>query len=162
MVSSPACGLAALAFFVSAVTVGCDAATVDTAEHPSEFVGKWARVYPGGPPDTLELGPDGAVLQVSSGIDDQAPDTLNHWVIGRPLMPGGFCIGYRPRNFNCQSYLLRNDTLALANLKSAVFIRAGAARFRNARATVPAAPVPLRIDAPRPGDGVKRSGPSGR
>ncbi len=126
------------------------------ASHP--IAGTWVRVYPGeGAPDTLTLHAGGAVSGSGAGLDSTGLQYTN-WKVGDVIMPGGFCIGEGDqrngkRLWACQGFLLTGDTLALANQRRTVFIRAAA----SAAPHVDTAWTGPRetIAAPRPGEGVK-------
>lgn len=114
------------------VAIACNASpdsVVPSAEHPSAFAGRWVRVYPHvSGLDTLILHRDGSV----SGSLTQLNSTdyrLLRWKIGDRVMPGGFCIGEgdQPdgqRRYSCVGYRMIGDTLALADIRHTVLIRA--------------------------------------
>lgn len=125
------------------------------AEPVSPLVGRWVRVYPTeGALDTLELRPDGSVSGSVAGLDSMHY-AATRWQIGSDLMPGGFCIGAgrQPNGLNrmhCQGYLLRGDTLWLANQSRTAFLRPQAdgqlVAWTSNRGSA---------DAPVPGDSVR-------
>ena len=93
-------------------------------------------MYPrAGALDTLVLEATGRVGRLTAGIDDIGVP-LTRWYIGSPYSPGGLCFatdttGATPRGGTCQAFLVRGDTLWLANGVQAAFLRAGAGQPRQ-------------------------------
>jgi hypothetical protein len=126
--------------------------------HPEELVGRWVRVHPSASRrDTLTLGRDGSaegesvLLVTNAGTEWRR---ANRWKVGTELMPGGLCIR-DDAGYSCMGFLVRNDTLALANVDRRVYVRAEALGAddgmddANAPGTppdgiVPAAPAPFQ------------------
>ena len=147
----------------AAILSACEVERAPAAA-PHVLAGTWVRVYPRpGTPDTLILRTDGTVGGSTAGLDSiEFP--LTRWKVGDVLMPSGFCIGEGEqangkRLWACQGFHLSGDTLALANGRRTVFVRADASGkpVEDTAWTGPAGAIP----APRPGEGVKVVPPAG-
>jgi hypothetical protein len=110
-----------LAVLAAVSAVGCS--TPDAAKDPDHpLAGTWIRVFPEeGALDTLVLHADGRASGSFAGLDPMAYEP-DRWLLNNPLMPGGLCIGNSQRR-DCQGYVLRGDTLLLANRRRTAFVR---------------------------------------
>lgn len=128
--------------------VGCAAKeseeTVD-AQITSLVTGDWVEVYP--------RWDDGLILAIRA--DSTAAGTFfdadgagggrpaSAWKIGSRAMPAGLCIRFG-EEYSCQGFVVRGDSLFLADLRRTVLVRAAAVKRgeryiprRSARAPVP-------------------------
>jgi hypothetical protein len=96
-------------------------------DHPDSLVASWVRVYPPcGGCDTMVLHRDGSAAGPATSVYADPVEPILSWVVGVPYGPTDLCfIG--ERNVSCSGWVLKGDTLALANGQNTVLIRA--ARF---------------------------------
>ena len=90
-----------------------------TVSHPSELVGRWARLradHTWG--DTVVLQASGTMLDASASPSDSL-----RWSVVRSRTAGaGLCFG-RARAAKCQPYRLEGDTLIVGSLPTPTYLR---------------------------------------
>jgi hypothetical protein len=119
---------------------------------PDSLVGSWVRVYtsPAGV-DTVVVEPDGVARGPRSAVSADHIERITRWEISW-LDPLSLCFGH-DEHVECSGYQLRGDTLALANRRHTVLVRAAsldpealasdsAEQDRGRWGEVPAAPRP--------------------
>jgi hypothetical protein len=95
---------------------------------PDSLVGVWVRVYPAaGGRDTLTLRDDGSASGLVSAVSAEPLEAILRWQVGSPWYYDPTTLCFRDaRVFSCTAFQLRGDTLALADRRQTVFLRAGA------------------------------------
>ncbi len=128
------CKRVVVSWAVAALLISCGAENESEQAHtsspfPDSLVGAWVRVYPSpGGRDTLLLNPDGSAHGPLHRLG-QPLERASRWRVGF-FSTSDLCLG-DDHDLACQGYVLRGDTLALANLQQTVLIRAQA--FARAR-----------------------------
>ncbi len=113
---------------VTALLISCSEADESGQTHnpfPDSLVGAWVRVYPNaGGTDTLVLNSDGTASGPLTGLGQGPLERASRWRVGYFSTTDLCFVDDRTRY--CQGYILRGDTLALANMAHVVLIRAQA------------------------------------
>jgi len=112
-----------LAVALFSITVGATCSGDSGGAIPVDpLVGQWVRINPPAViPDTLDLRADGRASGDGEGVEEGL-GPLSRWRIGIEVMPDGFCVA-ETSNWHCQGYLIRNDTLTLANGVASRYVR---------------------------------------
>lgn len=122
MASRPVITRIALTLLLVAVGASCSGGETADAPPVDPLVGEWVRINPPSViPDTLELRADGRASGDGDGVEEGL-GPLARWRIGVEVMPDGFCVAETSR-WHCQAYLIRNDTLSLANGRASRYVR---------------------------------------
>jgi len=108
--------------------------------HPDSLVGAWVRVYPASPRRlAIILRKDGTAVGQTPAAYAYPLEWISQWSVGddpHGLGPNDLCFS-NPRLHGetrvCSGWILRGDTLALANGQNTVLIRAAASYQATAR-----------------------------
>ncbi len=114
--------LPAAALAVIMIAASCAGDSSENAQPANPLVGEWVRINP--PPstaDTLKLRADGSASGDGDGLES-GMGRVARWKIGIEVMPDGFCWA-ETSQWQCQAYLIRGDTLSLANARESRFVR---------------------------------------
>ncbi len=114
--------LSTVAVLVVAIGAACTDDSADDAPPANPLVGEWVRINP--PPstaDTLKLRADGSASGDADGLES-GMGRVARWKIGIEVMPDGFCFA-ETSQWHCQAYLIRDDTLTLANGRASRYVR---------------------------------------
>lgn len=153
-----------LGTFLLLLMCACWKGDTSRIEPPNPLVGTWVRVYLWTDlRDTLRLFQDGTASGKISGTAGTILPTgaIERWQVGHRMMPGGFCLAARDE-IQCQGFLLKDDTLALATPSPIVLVRVDSmAPGQSPQMPSRPAPgwVPFEVRAPRLGDTVHGSVP---
>jgi hypothetical protein len=92
---------------------------------PDSLIGTWVRVYPAADGlDSIVLRPGGDADGAPSSVAAEPLGRITSWRVGTWLGPLDLCFGDSRGTLSCQGYVLRTDTLALANIAQIVLVRA--------------------------------------
>lgn len=123
-------GLVGIVLLTSLWVIGGEEAELSSEHHPDSLVGTWVRVYPASQRRlAIVLRRDGTAAGQTPAVYAYPLDWISAWGVGEGLVPTYICFS-NPRLHGktrvCSGWVLRGDTLALANGQNTVLIRAAA------------------------------------
>jgi hypothetical protein len=158
LISTSAGSKRAASIYVSILLLACACGAADRApeDPPQPLVGTWVRIHLWTDlRDTLRLLSDGTAMgSISDAVGTVLPNgAVRRWQIGHRSMPGGLCLS-SDEVIQCQGFLLKGDTLALAIAPPVVLVRVEPAGAVATPQRPSADWVPFAVRAPQLGQEV--------
>ncbi len=119
-------GVGGIVLLMTISVGGSDEGEPPSQSHPDSLVASWVRAYPEcGGCDTITLRHDGTATGPTTAVYGHPLERISEWMVGFPLGPTDLCFVDDGIPV-CSGWVLRGDTLALANGQNTILIRATA------------------------------------